>query len=221
MTTTSGVERRFPSPFSLATPAGAEGWERIYPAYLLFSEENREWEDASFWFLDSLHRPEVEYPFDTIVHEAWNVALSVFSSRVFAVPGARGIVNRILNGRLYSSTVPVEDPAEIEQRVPIFMRRAGHYYEHWDELFAQWRSKMEAAIDEIMVCPITAPSWGPVSGKIRATVSDMGGVMCHAAIVSREYGLPAVVGTGRGTKVIQTGDRIRVDGDSGVVTVLR
>jgi pyruvate,water dikinase len=73
---------------------------------------------------------------------------------------------------------------------------------------------------EILVCPITAPSWGPVFGRIKATVSDLGGIMSHAAIVSREYGLPAVVGTGRGTKVIHTGDRIRVNGDTGVVTLL-
>jgi len=73
---------------------------------------------------------------------------------------------------------------------------------------------------EILVCPITAPSWGPVFGKIKATVSDLGGIMSHAAIVSREYGLPAVVGTGRGTRAIHTGDLLRVDGDRGVVTVL-
>jgi pyruvate,water dikinase len=73
---------------------------------------------------------------------------------------------------------------------------------------------------EILVCPITAPSWGPVFGRIRATVSDLGGIMSHAAIVSREYGLPAVVGTGRGTRAIHTGDRLRVDGDTGVVTIL-
>jgi pyruvate,water dikinase len=73
---------------------------------------------------------------------------------------------------------------------------------------------------EILVCPITAPSWGPVFGKIRGAVSDIGGIMSHAAIVSREYGMPAVVGTGRATKLIKTGDRVRVDGDSGVVTVL-
>jgi pyruvate,water dikinase len=73
---------------------------------------------------------------------------------------------------------------------------------------------------EILVCPITAPSWGPVFGRIKATVSDLGGIMSHAAIVSREYGLPAVVGTGRGTKVIKTGDRLRVNGDKGVVTIL-
>jgi pyruvate,water dikinase len=44
--------------------------------------------------------------------------------------------------------------------------------------------------------------------------------MCHAAIVAREYGLPAVVGTGNGTKLIRTGDRVRVDADAGVVTIL-
>jgi pyruvate,water dikinase len=59
-----------------------------------------------------------------------------------------------------------------------------------------------------------------VFGRIKATVSDLGGIMSHAAIVSREYGLPAVVGTGRGTKAIHTGDRIRVDGDTGRVTIL-
>ena len=73
---------------------------------------------------------------------------------------------------------------------------------------------------EILVCPITAPSWAPVFSRIKAAVSDVGGIMAHASIVSREYGLPAVVGTGFGTKVIKTGQRIRVDGDNGVVTFL-
>jgi pyruvate,water dikinase len=73
---------------------------------------------------------------------------------------------------------------------------------------------------EILVCPITAPSWAPVFALISAAVSDIGGIMSHAAIVSREYGLPAVVGTGFGTKRIRTGQRVRVDGDRGVVTLL-
>jgi pyruvate, water dikinase len=73
---------------------------------------------------------------------------------------------------------------------------------------------------EILVCPITSPSWTPIFGKVKAAVSDIGGAMCHAAIVSREYGLPAVVGTGFGTKLIKTGQRIRVDGDLGVIKVL-
>jgi pyruvate,water dikinase len=45
-------------------------------------------------------------------------------------------------------------------------------------------------------------------------------MMAHAAIVSREYGLPAVVGTGFGTKRIKTGQRVRVDGTAGTVTIL-
>jgi pyruvate,water dikinase len=73
---------------------------------------------------------------------------------------------------------------------------------------------------EILVCPVTAPSWGPVFGKIKAAVSDIGGMMSHAAIVAREYGMPAVVGTGTATQKIKTGDHIRVDGDQGVVTIL-
>ncbi len=73
---------------------------------------------------------------------------------------------------------------------------------------------------EILVCPVTSPSWGPVFGKIKAAVSDSGGMMSHAAIVAREYGMPAVVGTGIATQRIKTGDRLRVDGDQGVVLVL-
>ena len=52
---------------------------------------------------------------------------------------------------------------------------------------------------EILVAPLTAPSWAPIFGKIAATVTDIGGMMSHAAIVCREYGLPAVTGTGFAT----------------------
>jgi pyruvate, water dikinase len=73
---------------------------------------------------------------------------------------------------------------------------------------------------EILVCGSTSPAWAPIFSKIRATVTDVGGVMSHAAIVCREYGLPAVVGTGRATSAIQTGQTIRVDGTEGTVTLL-
>ena len=73
---------------------------------------------------------------------------------------------------------------------------------------------------EILVAPVTSPSWTPVFHRIAAAVLDSGGIMCHAAIVAREYGLPAVVGTGTGTKTIKTGDRLHVDADAGVVTIL-
>jgi pyruvate,water dikinase len=73
---------------------------------------------------------------------------------------------------------------------------------------------------EILVAPSTSPSWTPVFARIVAAVSDIGGVMSHAAIVAREYGLPAVVGAAGATKRIKTGDRLRVDGSAGTVTIL-
>jgi pyruvate,water dikinase len=74
---------------------------------------------------------------------------------------------------------------------------------------------------EIMVAPTTSPSWAPAFTKIGGAVTDVGGPMCHAAIVCREYGLPTVVGTGNGTSVIKTGDLIKIDGDSGLVNILK
>lgn len=73
---------------------------------------------------------------------------------------------------------------------------------------------------EILVTQVTAPSWAPVFARLRATVTDIGGMMSHAAIVCREYGLPAVTGTGNATAVIRTGQRLRVDGNTGQVSIL-
>jgi pyruvate,water dikinase len=73
---------------------------------------------------------------------------------------------------------------------------------------------------EILVAPFTSTSWTPVFGRIAGAVTDAGGIMSHAAIVAREYGVPAVLGTGSATKRIATGDRIRVDADHGIVTLI-
>ncbi len=73
---------------------------------------------------------------------------------------------------------------------------------------------------DVLVCQVTNPTWAPIFQKIVAAVSDIGGSMSHAAIVAREYGLPAVVGTGNATSRIKDGQRIRVDGGRGIVTIL-
>lgn len=73
---------------------------------------------------------------------------------------------------------------------------------------------------DILVCQVTNPTWSPIFQKISAAVSDIGGSMSHMAIVAREYGLPAVVGTGKATTRIKDGQRIRVDGGRGIVTIL-
>ncbi len=144
-----GEMERFPSPFEVETPEGASGWERMYPYYLLFSEENKEWEEQVLWFRDSLHHPEIDLPFDTIPHEAWKIGLGQNNARIFAVPPAYGIENRILNGFLYTTTIPVTDEEQINERLEIFMQRAGHYYQNWDELFERWKTKMEGVIGDL------------------------------------------------------------------------
>ncbi|MDE2051795.1 MAG: PEP-utilizing protein mobile subunit, partial [Gammaproteobacteria bacterium] len=73
---------------------------------------------------------------------------------------------------------------------------------------------------DILVCQITNPTWAPIFQKIAGAVSDIGGSMSHAAIVAREFGLPAVVGTGSATSRIRDGQRVRVDGGRGIVTLL-
>jgi pyruvate,water dikinase len=78
----------------------------------------------------------------------------------------------------------------------------------------------EITAGDILVCKATTPDWTPVFGTLLACVCDSGGSLTHAAIVSREYGIPCVVGTATATRVIQTGDRIRVDGNAGTVTRL-
>jgi pyruvate,water dikinase len=73
---------------------------------------------------------------------------------------------------------------------------------------------------EILVCPYTGTAWTPLFVKIGAVVTDTGGMLTHAAIAAREYGIPAVVGTWNATNSINDGDIIRVDGNGGIVEVL-
>jgi pyruvate,water dikinase len=73
---------------------------------------------------------------------------------------------------------------------------------------------------EILIAPLLSPSWGPAFSRIRAVVIDVGGMMSHAAVVCREYGLPAVTATVSGTTSIRTGELIRVDVNTGHVTLL-
>lgn len=70
---------------------------------------------------------------------------------------------------------------------------------------------------DILVAPYTNPAWTPLFEIVSAVVVDTGGVMSHAAIVAREYGIPAVMGTVDGTAKIKDGDQIRVDGTNGRV----
>jgi phosphohistidine swiveling domain-containing protein len=73
---------------------------------------------------------------------------------------------------------------------------------------------------EILVAPVTDVGWTPYFTVIAALVTDIGSSVSHGAVVAREYGLPCVVNTLVATQVLKTGDRVRVDGDKGLVTRL-
>jgi pyruvate,water dikinase len=73
---------------------------------------------------------------------------------------------------------------------------------------------------DILVAPATSPPWTPVFSLIKGVVVDFGGTLCHAAIIGREFGIPAIVNAGKATSMIQTGDRVRVDGDHAAVFIL-
>ena len=73
---------------------------------------------------------------------------------------------------------------------------------------------------DVLVAATTAPPWTPLFATAAAVVSDTGGILSHCAVVAREYGIPAVVGTGNATAAHPEGQLVEVDGDAGVVRLL-
>ena len=71
---------------------------------------------------------------------------------------------------------------------------------------------------DILVCELTDPEWTPLFALASAVVADTGSSLSHAAIVAREFGIPAVLGVGFATSKFKDGDTIKVDGDKGVVS---
>ncbi|MEJ2716834.1 MAG: PEP-utilizing enzyme [Deltaproteobacteria bacterium] len=144
--------RSFPIPSEMPDIPGTEGWREMYPAHLVFSKDNPkqvEYERSRFWFLDSVHVPYAVSPLDCYSHDMWRLTLSQANNRIYLVPPARGIDQRIYNGYIYLTSHPVEDPKEIEQRAAIFEQRAGHYYQNWPEIFERWNRRMEKIVDDM------------------------------------------------------------------------
>lgn len=73
---------------------------------------------------------------------------------------------------------------------------------------------------DILVCQMTNPAWVVLFTKIAGLVTDAGGTISHPAVLSREFGIPAVVGSSVGTQAIANGDKVRIDGTKGIVEVL-
>ncbi|RDI44941.1 aminotransferase class III-fold pyridoxal phosphate-dependent enzyme [Nocardia mexicana] len=73
---------------------------------------------------------------------------------------------------------------------------------------------------DILVTPVTDPGWTPVLGLVSGVVTEVGGILSHAAVIGREYGIPAVLNVPDATSRIRSGQRIRVDGGRGTVEIL-
>jgi len=137
--------RPFPLPSEIESIPGTEGWEDMYPYYT----RRQPGDDEIFWFYNSMHFPEPMPAFDAITAEIPYTAMGANTARVFAFPATLGVEHRIINGRVYITAHAVTDPDEIARRTEVFNKRAGHYFENWEELYDKWRKKMLALIEEI------------------------------------------------------------------------
>ena len=143
------AETTFLSPFDVPTPEGAEGWEEMYPYYLLFDPERREAEENRFWFYNGMHFPEPMPAFDMITAESCYLSIGLYQGRVFQIPTVLGIEHRVVNGYVYITSNEVSDPAEIEKRLEVFLPRIGFYYQNWDTLVGRWQAAVDSAIEEL------------------------------------------------------------------------
>ncbi len=139
----------FPNPFNVETPPGCEGWQEMYPYWSVFDERRRESDENRLWFWNSLHFPFPMPPFDMVEVDHPYITLGGWQNRAFAVPPAMGVDYRIVNGYVYISPNPVTDPEKIAERAGYFEKRAGHYFQNWDELYAGWRTRMKDLNHEV------------------------------------------------------------------------
>ncbi|MBF0359382.1 MAG: hypothetical protein HQK49_00115 [Oligoflexia bacterium] len=73
---------------------------------------------------------------------------------------------------------------------------------------------------DILITKFTDPGWTPILGLVSGVVTEVGGVLSHAAVIGREYGIPAILNVKGITKKIQTGTKIRIDGNKGIITII-
>ena len=149
-------KRRFPDPYEIETPAGAEGWQELYAYHNLFQDGRRAVDGKKTWFRNSLHFPEVSFPFDQITIDCAFMGTGVTNTRVFAMPPAKGLDVRVVNGYTYMSALPAPAPDEIERRAAEFGVRAGHYFTNWNDLYEDWVARVKGEINAVKSITIPA-----------------------------------------------------------------
>ena len=145
---------RFPDPHEFQVPPELEGWEEMYPSHHLFSQDRAEWEKAQFWYQDKIHAPEPLPPLDLIFQEAWQIALSQYTTRVFCIPPAQGIAQRLMGCYLYICAIAPPPEEVIGEKAALFEKRVFYVFEHYDELWDKWLQKFQALGQEMQAVQI-------------------------------------------------------------------
>ena len=135
---------RFPDPHEFEVPTELAGWEEMYPAHQLFSSDREEWEKNQFWFQDKIHAPEAMPPLDHIFQEAWQISLSQYTTRVFCIPPAQGIAQRMVGCYLYICAI-APPPDEVQgAKAERFGARVFPVFKDYDNLWEKWLVKFKA-----------------------------------------------------------------------------
>ena len=147
---------RFPDPHEFEVPSELEGWEEMYPTHHLFSEDRADWEKAQFWYQDKIHAPEPMPPLDLIFQEAWQIALSQYTTRVFCIPPAQGIAQRMMGCYMYICAIAPPPEEIIGEKAGHFEKRVFYVFEHYDELWDKWLTKFKALGEEMAAVKVPA-----------------------------------------------------------------
>ncbi|RLF56602.1 MAG: hypothetical protein DRN37_07955, partial [Thermoplasmata archaeon] len=157
------MEARFPYPDELKIPSELEDWEEMYPSHYFFSKDREDWEKSQFWYLDKIHAPEPMPPLDLIFQEAWQISLSQYTTRVFCIPPAQGIAQRMIGCYQYICAIAPPPDEIIGEKAALFEKRVFYVFEHYDELWDKWLTKFQALGNEMasVEVPKELPKFAP------------------------------------------------------------
>src|SRR5512135_3276296 len=136
-------DKKFPFAGEVKLPKELQGWEEMYPVVRLFSKDREEWEKGQFWFQDKIHAPEPLYPLDDIFQEAWQISLSGYTTRVFCIPPAQGIAQRIVGCYMYITPVEAPPPEVIGKKAELFGKRVPYVFQNYNKLWDTWYDKFQ------------------------------------------------------------------------------
>ena len=128
----------------------------MYPSHYLFSQDRSEWEKNQFWYLDKIHAPEPMPPLDQIFQEAWQISLSQYTTRVFCIPPAQGIAQRMVGPYMYICAIAPPPDEIIGEKAAHFEKRVFYVFEHYDELWDKWLTKFKALGEEMKAVEVPA-----------------------------------------------------------------